>query len=543
MVAPHTTLVSTGLLASLTGLALAAYQPCPLLTAYFPPPTIDKTSQEIESLSTLFSSVFDDLVRTGSSDDFGTITPNTTSFSVVMFSGASDAAEESIFFEYSYTAPSADASINVTADTSFPVGSLTQLFTDYLWLVEIGDAEWQTPITKFVPELSSYNASCGTLRVPWNVVTIGSLAGHMSGITRDSNACELGLPCDRQKFLDVVSGAPPNFLPDTTPIVSNAAFQLLALALSEASSASHGKDFAEIMSTSIFQPLGMTGSSVLGSNNTSDIFAGGLGSGVLGEPASLGLVSTTADLARAGNAILSSKLTSSSVTRRWLQPIADTSNLRNGVGRPWEIYHAGKYTNSSILDVYTKSGTVGPYASYFGVSTDFNAGFAILAHDTTGKAPDLNVYADIVSYALDELVVVTIQQMAERFAGAYGSTTDGSNLAVFNVTREPGLVVQSLVVNNTDLRLEAAKAAGIELANLDFKLYPTNVMSKTQHQFVTVLQDKTAPVDQDTPTCITWMDAGSLPGTVDRAVFQLDEQGKATSVKLTTRGQSLGRIQ
>ncbi len=240
--------------------------------------------------------------------------------------------------------------------------------------------------------------------------------------------------------------------------------------------------------------------------------------------------------------MLSSKLIPASSTRSWLQPVADTSNLRNAVGRPWEIYHAGQYANSSIIDIYTKTGSIGQYSSYFGLAPDFNAGFAILAHDAAGNgAPDLNVEVDIVSEAISALSVVAAQQSAGRFAGSYGSAANGNTAAVFNVTNAPGLLVDSMVLNGTDLRLEAAKAAGIELANLDFKLYPTNLVSKTYHQFVAVLQDRTALVDQDTPTCITWMDVGSQPGTVDRVVFQLNDQGVATAVEFPANGMMLER--
>lgn len=113
--------------------------------------------------------------------------------------------------------------------------------------------------------------------------------------------------------------------------------------------------------------------------------------------------------------MLSSTLLPSATTRRWLHPGMDTSNLRNGVGRPWEVYRAGSAT-LPILDVLTKSGNIGQYASYFGLVPDLGAGFAILAHDSTvadGKL-DLNVYADIVSEALGYFQKFAAQETAVR---------------------------------------------------------------------------------------------------------------------------------
>jgi CubicO group peptidase (beta-lactamase class C family) len=163
-----------------------AYQACPLFQAYYPPPTIDKSSDAIKSFSRDFTTTFDQLVRTGKHEVYGDITPNTTSFSVVLFSAAGNsvAKNDPIFFNYQYTAPGAKAKTNVSLDTVFPVGSLTQLFTVYAWLAKYGDAEWDTPITRFIPELLTA-PTLGKFAVPWKDVTIAALASHMAGISRD----------------------------------------------------------------------------------------------------------------------------------------------------------------------------------------------------------------------------------------------------------------------------------------------------------------------------------------------------------------------
>ncbi|KAL3298353.1 beta-lactamase family protein, partial [Colletotrichum asianum] len=53
----------------------------------------------------------------------------------------------------------------------------------------------------------------------------------MSGLARDSFACSLDGPCARNDFVEKFATQSPLFLPDTTPVISNAAFQLLAFAL------------------------------------------------------------------------------------------------------------------------------------------------------------------------------------------------------------------------------------------------------------------------------------------------------------------------
>ena len=257
------------------------------------------------------------------------------------------------------------------------------------------------------------------------------------------------------------------------------------------------------------------------------------------------MLSTTHDLARAGHAMLSSRLLPPATTRRWLHPAADTSNLRNGVGRPWEVYRAASSAVDPILDVFLKEGEVAPYSSYFGLAPDVGAGFAILAHDAGGGggAADLNVYADVVAGALAKMQGLAAAEAEERYAGVYGGGGEDVAMAVFNVSDNgPGLVVEQLVVGGRDVRAEIAAAAGIMLENLDFRVYPTNVVKGGLHQFVAVFQDMSAPVDMGTPTCITWMTVDALGPTLgDRFVFELDGKGIATRVLIPATGVSLTR--
>lgn len=183
-----------------TTLAQTVYQPCPLLQAYYPAPSLNKNSSAIQSFAQKFTSVFDSLIQIGGSDDFGAITPNTTSFSVVVFSGNEATGEDPIIFEYHHTATQLDTAENVTTETVFPVGTLTQLFTVYSWLVLTTDVSWSSPITDFLPELkqaslntSEYDIGIG---VDWESITVGSLVSHMSGLVRDCKFHTHRLLCD-----------------------------------------------------------------------------------------------------------------------------------------------------------------------------------------------------------------------------------------------------------------------------------------------------------------------------------------------------------
>jgi hypothetical protein len=211
----------------------------------------------------------------------------------------------------------------------------------------------------------------------------------------------------------------------------------------------------------------------------------------------------------------------------------DTSNLRNGVGRPWEVYRAGSTAISPVLDVLTKSGTIGQYASYFGLTPDFNAGFAILAHDSAveDRKLDLNVYADIVSESLGYMQAFAAKELALRYAGKYNGPNGGA--AVLNITENgPGLEIHNLTIGKVDVKAETAKKLGIKVADLDFRIYPTNVQDKSNHQFVAVFQDRSAPIDMGTPTCITWQEVGAVAGVEETLVFLLDKDGSVVGFEL-----------
>lgn len=241
-------------------------------------------------------------------------------------------------------------------------------------------------------------------------------------------------------------------------------------------------------------------------------------------------MSTTNDLAQAGQGILSSRLISPVSTRKWLTRSVDTSNLRNGVGYPWEIYRAGSKPISPIFAALTKSGAVGPFASYFGISPDFNVGFALLARDYTAKPGqlDLNAYVDVISESIGPLARVAAMEMGQRYSGTFRSES-GSQLDIIGSSL--GIEITSMTENGDDVKKRVADSLGFDVKNLDFRLYPTPVQNVTRHQFVSIFQDKNAPIDAGTPTCVTWQTAGSIAPA--KFVFELNSDGVAMAVSVS----------
>jgi CubicO group peptidase (beta-lactamase class C family) len=142
---------------------------------------------------------------------------------------------------------------------------------------------------------------------------------------------------------------------------------------------------------------------------------------------SLSMFTSLADLSRAGAAILASSLLPKATTRRWLKPVAHTSNIANSVGLPWTVYSQRQENSSLITEVYTVFGGVEHYTSYIGLVPAYGVGFAILSADAKGQS-DLNAHADIVGDEIFPAVVkAAAGYTAQAFAGAYHTIPDDMN--------------------------------------------------------------------------------------------------------------------
>ena len=212
-------------------IVLADFQPCPLLGPHFPIPTDLAQSPAVGKGLTELKSVFDLaagmsslnaiklqylptqnekiigeseeiwLMRTSVTGELveNAISPNTTSFSAVLFDASDDAAVEPFFFQYNWTAPSLIAKQGggyMNVDTIYRIGGLTEMFTVWTFLAEVGDCHWDDPVTQWVPELASISQQQDAIANPidfvnWGDVTLGDLAGHLSGIER---MCEFACP-------------------------------------------------------------------------------------------------------------------------------------------------------------------------------------------------------------------------------------------------------------------------------------------------------------------------------------------------------------
>ncbi|KAJ5176200.1 uncharacterized protein N7482_002077 [Penicillium canariense] len=549
--------MSLALLASAGAQAAATY--CPLLGPIFPAPTNLSTDPTLAAAFHNISSILEQATNNG------TLSENSISLQIF------DRSHAGPLLSFSYTARSINTTLGVSTvdqDTVFRVGSVSKLWTMVLFLAEEGLWPFQEPVARFVPELRQ--AAIEVEQDPrkrwnnidyvrWGDVTIGELASHLAGIARDYGVldltemasqmeqlgfpalpqsevppCGVPVPCNRAQFFNGLLRSHPIVPTSSTPVYSNAAFQILAYVLETMT----GRTYEQLLQRDIIEPLGLNGTYYNTPNMSLGVIPDQLGEYYwnfdLGDegPAG-GIYSTSRDMAALGRAILNSSLFPPFITRRWMKPAAHTSSLDYAVGAPWEIVSFG---DEPPLDIYSKSGDIGAYSSIIALSPDYDVGFTILAAGTDGHAK-IALASDLISAALlPALKASAKNQAAQRFAGNYAAT-DGTNSSISITTDAgPGLLVTSWVNNGTDLIQSLMTLQHISDPSIfSIRLYPTGLESPGRISFRALMPPilSTAGHGPFTSSCITWVTLDAqIYGNIgiDEFFFSLDQSGNAASI-------------
>jgi CubicO group peptidase (beta-lactamase class C family) len=151
---------------------------CPLLGPAFPAPTALSEDPTFSSKAEELTSKLNEAIEDGS-----------LSFAVQVFSSEED---HSAFGFYHTDDPIKVGSVGVKEvdeDTMFRIGSISKLWTMYLFMTLEGTRYFHEPVSKYVPELqieySSAQEKDKINYLQWSDVTIGELASHQAGLARD----------------------------------------------------------------------------------------------------------------------------------------------------------------------------------------------------------------------------------------------------------------------------------------------------------------------------------------------------------------------
>ena len=586
------------------GIRVSATPAAALLGPGYPPPRdLSSNSSLVHSAWSNLTATLESYIRANTTVEG--LVPNLGSytFSVGAFSIHDEAATKTL--QYHHTGPDVKSSnvgvTHVDGDSIYRVESITKLFTVYLTLLEIGSGYWDCPITDFLPDLAAFadNTPLDPLHVvDWKGVTLGTLAGQMSGIPRDtalydndlslqlfsSGPSQLasGLPplnlsnpdaidpcisysnssgtfCPNKIHLQSYTQRDPVFAPWTSPMYTNGGFALLSLAVENIT----GKAFGTLFEDDMFKPLGMTSTFYKSMTDFSRAVSPGgnetatyqsLKVIAANDAASGSIYSTTNDLAKFGLSILNSTLLAPEETRKWLKPITHTGSLQFSIGRPWEIFRFTQPSTGHVNDLYTKAGDGTGYSSYLILSPDHGAGFSILIAGNQSTVLARSAVADsLTSTVVGALESEAAAESVHNFAGRYVSNSTSLNSSVTLTVDQSigsGLLVTSWIGNGTDMFALLETMTGDELS-----LFPTGLRSALPGQAEKLAFRGTYGSSKFSREVGLFVDQGTTNGawevidssiygraSFDLFLFDVDANGKAMAVTPAVTRATLQKI-
>lgn len=474
------------------------------------PPPLDLSSnnsivtQAWKNLTTAFDAYLKENETAGSEAFSGV---ENVTFSLGVFSLHDPATSK---LQYHHASPETIKAVNgtnkVDADSIYRMASVTKLITVFGGMLELSEAQWNTPLSEVFPILGQYTRdhagdSDPVGAIQWDSITPWALAnqqsgfpgGGIAGVDLLALAIASGKPnafadtygfspadisglgpcwtetdpsaCTTDEIIKDASSLSPSFLPWTSPSYSNTGFIMLGLTIS----AITGKPMDDIYTNSIFGPLGMDSSrssNILPTDqeeiNRSVVVgdaAQWFGPGGASTPSG-GLLSTTNDLSKFGINLLNSTLLPKSTTHKWMKPSSFTASLNYAVGAPWEIYRYIHPSTGKVTDLYTKLGDSGPYGGILVLIPEYDAGFSLLngaSNETLRSSAALVVLDSVAELLIPSLEAQAAAEATNNFVGTYVSPDTALNYSMtvsFNKSTVTGslsgLSLSGWISNGTD---------------------------------------------------------------------------------------------
>lgn len=218
-------------------------------------------------------------------------------------------------------------------------------------------------------------------------------------------------------------------------------------------------------------------------------------------------------------------------------------------------------SNTRVVDLYTKNGVLGSYASLFVLSPDHGLGFVILlasaARDMSVRNQNMVVLGDIATDILVPAFEAAAREKATTdFAGTYTNPNTTMSLTVTVEDGLPGLGIHNWTRADLDVLEIYAFAVGIPYTlDASLRIYPMDLVGggKTRFRGVyEVLQNTSAAVSGSsgsggvfTSGCLPWGGVGSIQYDnigFDDFDFVVDGRGRAVAIVPRVTGQTLFRV-
>lgn len=161
-----------------------SYAYCPLYGPVFPPPTNVANSDIIKNALQDLKKTFDAGFASQNSS-YGRV--DSTGANAIQIFSLDDSAPLFEYYHDGTTLSNSTGVHKIDGDSIYRIGSISKLFTVYMFLAELGDGYWDVRAGDVIPELKGRTQwkENEIDYVKWEDVTLGALAGQVAGVTRD----------------------------------------------------------------------------------------------------------------------------------------------------------------------------------------------------------------------------------------------------------------------------------------------------------------------------------------------------------------------
>ena len=264
-----------------------------------------------------------------------------------------------------------------------------------------------------------------------------------------------------------------------------------------------------------------------------------------------GIYSSSDNLARLGRSILLNKQLSALDTRRWMKPTSHTSSPFVSVGSPWEIQRTqSQITSGRIVDIYTKSGSVGQYDSQLMLLPDYGITLSFLVAGPSSGAVITIATEMVLQSLISVLENITIVRACDNLCGTYESAQPGVNSSLTVAADAVGLYLDRWINQGVDIKAVAQayaaqtgsppiKTARFQATNLQDPAPTNDTAQGNRHVayrviFDTAIEDPNGPPRIFKPDSRQWSATDSIMYGeigVDDFVVHLDANGTAAMIE------------
>ncbi|KAF3035867.1 hypothetical protein E8E11_001065 [Didymella keratinophila] len=394
----------------------------------------------------------------------------------------------------------------ITSDSIFRVASVTKNFamTSALILSRLSNNSitLDSPVRHLLP---SFHLIASDWADGGGEITLGMLASHMSGVTRESFSTnfnqilstgkataddigELWAAQTVENVIGEVGNTGLMFRPGERSAYSNAGVGILGAAVASYYNniTGQGLTWSEVAKQEILGPLNMTNSflgsvpdslvpsiSVPGGDNWADLIVGE------GYNPAAGMWSSANDLAKYLHSIWLQEdpsLISPFSRRRALKPVYTLPDGKSQVGPAWEISLRSVSTSSNAsvtnsnktYSIYGKSGSGGGWRSWIDVVPNLGYGLVILSQtsglEEYGMLYPAALYGSVQDILIPAFTEALAAQVEEQYTGTYGNgrdtgiITDVVSSTGYNTSTYARLEVQNQVLYMRELVVNGSSA-------------------------------------------------------------------------------------